>query len=136
MAVEGTVLPMRHLWRFAPETALPRFADSGAARSFLERLSPCAVEDLSEEIGILVSIAGGLEDMREKARILRESIRLLNKLAHPKYRAEFAEALSMLRTAAPRLDADASFSRGLDAVSARASKRLAASPAQAPASSA
>jgi hypothetical protein len=127
---DGTAMPMRHLWRFRPEAVLPRFTDPNAAQSFLERLSPCAVEDLGEEIGILVSIAGRQGDVHEKARILRESLRLLNKLAHRKYRSEFADALAMLRTAAPRLDADASFTRGLDAVSARASKRLASSSAR------
>jgi adenine-specific DNA-methyltransferase len=131
VADDGTAIPMRHLWRFPPEAVLPRFRDRDAARSFLERLSPCAVEDLGEEIAILVSIAGGQGDVHEKAGILRESLRLLNKLAHRKYRAEFADALAMLRTAAPRMDADAWFTRGLDAVSARASKRLASSSARA-----
>jgi adenine-specific DNA-methyltransferase len=128
VAADGTRMPMRHLWRFTPDAALPRFADGEAARSFLEKLSPCAVEDLGEEIRILVSIAEGQADAREKAKILRESLRLLNKLAHRKYRVEFAAALALLRTAAPRLDADGSFTRGLDAVSTRAATRLAASP--------
>jgi adenine-specific DNA-methyltransferase len=124
------LLPMRHLWRFKPDAILPKFPDRPAAESFLEILSGCVVRDVREEIEILVSIAAGPEEGREKVLVLRESLRLLNKLAHRKYRAEFADALGILQAAVPRLDAGASFTRGLDAASAKAARRLAASSAR------
>ncbi len=127
-----TLLPMRHLWRFMPGATLPRFPGRGAAQSFLDTLSSCAVVDIREEIEILVSVAAGLEEAREKGLVLRESLRLLNKIAHRKYQAEFAGALGMLREALPRLGAGASFSRGLDAIEERARRRIEAAARQGP----
>jgi hypothetical protein len=49
---------------------------------------------------------------------------LLNKLAHRKYRAEFADALSVLRTAAKSMCAGAGFLSGLDAVEEKARRRI------------
>jgi adenine-specific DNA-methyltransferase len=117
-------LPMRHFWRFLPGVPLPRFSTDSAAASFLEALSECAASDIGEEIEILVSLAGELEDAREKDRMLRASLRLLGKLAHRKYAAEFTAALGMLHAAAPRLRAGAAFLEGLDAAAEKAARRL------------
>ena len=121
------LLSMRHLWRFVPDTGVPTFRDRAAALSFAETLSRCAVRDIAEEIEVLVTVAVGLGEEREKTLVLRECLRLLNKLAHRKYQAEFADALGSLREAVPRLGAGSFFTRGLDAASAKAEQRLAAS---------
>jgi hypothetical protein len=115
---------MRHFWRFAPGAKPPVFSSRLAAESFLGKLSGCVVKDIGEEIGILVSIASGLGAGREREAVLRESTRLLNKIAHRKYRAEFADALQRLRAAAPRLGAGSTFRSGLDAIEERAHRRM------------
>jgi adenine-specific DNA-methyltransferase len=121
---DGTILPMRHFWRFLPESPMPRFQSAEAAEAFIQSLSTCAVHDIGEEIRVCAALAGGLDDDRERRRILRETLRLLNKLAHRKYRAEFADALSVLRTAAKSMCAGAGFLSGLDAVEEKARRRI------------
>lgn len=121
-------LHMEHFWRFRPAESMPRFRTAESAERFEAALARCAVRDAREEIDVLVSLAAGIEAPRERDRILREMIRLLNRLAHRKYRAEFTEALAMLRAAAPRLGAPPAFSAGLDRISSRADRRLRASP--------
>ncbi len=126
------LLLMRHLWRFAPEAALPEFESRLAAESFLETLAGCVVNDIREEIDVLVSVASGLGEAREKTAIFRESLRLLNKLAHRKYQAEFADALGTLRSAAPYLGAGSSFRSSLAAIEERAKRRIEAAAGQGP----
>ena len=126
------LLPMRHLWRFMPEATVPKFFSRRAAESFLETLSGCVVSDIRKEIEILVSVAAGLAEAREKVMVLRESLRLLNKLAHRKYHAEFADALGKLRAAAPRRGAGSSFRSSLVAIEERAQRRIEAADRQRP----
>ena len=71
-----------------------------------------------------VALAADISDDREKQRILREILRLLNKLAHRKYRGEFEAAVSLLRAdAAARMRAGPEFLVGLDRVGETARKR-------------
>ena len=121
-------VPMRHFWRFLPDSPTPSFRSTEAAEAFISTLSDCAVRDIREEIDVLASRAGELEEGREKDRILKEILRLLNKLAHKKYRAEFTGTLSALRSAAQvRLGAGPGFAAGLDAIEERAGRRMASS---------
>ena len=115
-------LRMRYFWRFQPDQPLPRFADPRRAEAFIATLSACAVRDIGEEIRVCAALTARTEDHREKRRILREILRLLNKLAHRKYRAEFAEALSTLRAA---LGTEQAFSAGLDGIEEKARRRSA-----------
>jgi hypothetical protein len=119
-------VPMLHFWRFLPDPLMPRFRSVEAAEAFIITLSECAVRDIREEIDVVVAIVEGLDEGREKARMLKEILRLLNKLAHRKYRVEFANALEQLRSAAAsRLGAGLSFRAGLDEIEKRARRRLA-----------
>ena len=120
-------LRMRHFWRFESEQAMPRFTDPHGAEAFIRVLSACAVADIGEEIRVCSALAARMEDHREKRRILRETLRLLNKLAHRKYRDEFAAAVSMLRAV---VGIDQSFSAGLDEIEEKARRRRAASRPQ------
>jgi hypothetical protein len=137
-AVEGDTLllgdepalqvPMRHFWRFLPDSPIPPFASAEAAEAFIFTLSGCAVRDIREEIDVLSEIASGLAEGREKERTMREILRLLNKLAHRKYSEVFAGALAVLRSAVEtRLGAGPSFSAGLDVIEDKARRRIAAS---------
>lgn len=122
----ATLLPMRHLWRFEPEAQPPRYSSLSAAHGFEEALQRCALPDVRAEIDVIVSLASGFADPAERDRLLREALRLLNKLAHRKYRSLFEETLRMLRAALPRLGADRSLCVRLDSIDARARRRLAA----------
>jgi hypothetical protein len=102
---------------------MPRFQSAEAAEAFITSLSACAVRDIREEITIVAALARKLEKGREKERTLKEILRLLNKLAHGKYRVEFAAALEKLRAG---LGASPAFSAGLDAIEERARRRMAA----------
>jgi adenine-specific DNA-methyltransferase len=121
---------MRHFWRFAPDPPAPRFSTADAAEAFAAALAGCAVRDIREEIDILIGIAengSSGADAREKARLLKEILRLLNKLAHRKYRAEFASAMEKLRgAAAAGLQAGPTFLSGLDSIQERADRRASA----------
>ncbi len=128
LLIAAVLLPMERFWRFRPAEALPRFRSAESAERFEAALARCALRDARDEIEVLVCIAAGIEAPLERERILRETIRLLNRLAHRKYRAEFTEALALLRAAAPRLGAPGAFLAGLDRISSRAQRRLEASP--------
>lgn len=120
-------LPMRHFWQFLPDPLMPRFRSAEALEAFIAALSACAVRDISEEIDILIGIALRVPGALEQERLLREILRLLNKLAHRKYRVEFASALVKLRAGAKmRLGAGPAFSAGLDAIEDKAKRRIAA----------
>jgi hypothetical protein len=123
------LLPMRHFWRFLPDSPMPRFASAEAAEAFIMSLSACAATDVRDEIDILVRCADSLDarDDRERRRLQREILRLLNRLAHRKYRVQFAEALSTLRAAASAGHrAEPAFLAGLDAIEKKAGARIAA----------
>ena len=96
-------LPMRHHWRFTPAARAPTFATTAAADRFIELLGACEVADVREEIEVLVSIARAEPDGPEKRRLLREVLRLFNKLAHRKYAAELAVARETLESLAGEL---------------------------------
>ncbi len=119
-------LLMRHFWRFEAEEPAPRFASVRAAQIFEETLQDCALPDVRAELDVLLRIASDLPERPARERLLREALRLLNKLAHRKYRAVFDEAAEALRGAVPRLEASESFRAGLRAVEKRARQRLAA----------
>ncbi len=120
-------LRMRHFWRFVEDPPVPRFPSARQAEDFMRALSGCVVRDIGEEIDVLADLAERLGEGREKRSLLREMLRLLNKLAHRKYRAEFEAALEKLRAAAVvRFNAGPSFSAGLDAIEERARRRMAA----------
>ncbi len=121
-------IPMRHFWRFLPDGPTPSFRSAEAAEAFISTLSACATRDIREEIDVLASVVADLDEGREKERMLKEILRLLNKLAHRKYRREFGEALSAMRAASRTLlGAGPGFIAGLDAIEERAQRRMAAS---------
>jgi adenine-specific DNA-methyltransferase len=124
----STLLPMRHFWRFGPGSAAPRFSSDSRARAFEEALQRCALPDVRAEIDVVVSLAARVGEKAERERLLREALRLVNKLAHRKYRAVFDETVGMLRHAIPRFESNGSFRTGLDAVERKARRRLAAAP--------
>jgi adenine-specific DNA-methyltransferase len=117
-------IPMRHFWRFPAATVPPRFASAADTEAFMTALAACSVRDIREEIGVLVRVAESLTDHVEKRRILREILRLANKLAHRKHRAVFADAMSLLRAAEVRIADGLFFGAGLDSIEERARKRM------------
>jgi adenine-specific DNA-methyltransferase len=117
-------LPMLHFWKFLPVPTVPAFSSAHEAEAFIAALSACSVRDVREEIHALLGIAEGLDGGREKGRILREILRLLNKLAHRKYRDLFMDALATVRTAAVLFAGSSSFRAGLDAIEERAWLRM------------
>jgi adenine-specific DNA-methyltransferase len=118
-------LPLRHFWRFVSPTPPPRFDSVSDAEAFIARLSGCAVRDVREEIGVLVAIVAGYREDRGREALCREILRLVNKLAHLKYRAEFQQTLQSLRDRAGEGIFDASFLSSMEAIEARARRRLA-----------
>jgi adenine-specific DNA-methyltransferase len=117
-------IPMRHFWRFSRNAALPVFESEEAADAFRAALTACALGDVREEIEVLVAIAGSERNPSVKEKLLKEILRLLNRLAHRKYRAEFQQVLDGLRSAllAPE---GSPFRMGLDAAAEKAERRLA-----------
>jgi adenine-specific DNA-methyltransferase len=113
-------LQMRHFWKFGEDQPLPRFASNAETEAFVAALSQCAVRDIREEIDVLSEIASGLAEGREKERTLKETLRVLRKLAHRKYQGEFAAALQKLRAG---LGANHAFSAGLDEIEEVARRR-------------
>ncbi len=125
----AAALQMRHFWRFATDARPPVFDSDLAAARFIESLSGCIVRDAREEIDVLIEIAGNIIEAAEKQKLLREILRLFNKLAHRKYRQLFMETLEMLRGYGDGDPLSAGFRRGLEAVAERAVRRMAARPA-------
>jgi hypothetical protein len=114
---------MRHYWRFPADAPLPRFDTDADAERFIATLTGCALRDVKEEIDVLLGIVGQLQDTREKGKLLKEILRLLNKLAHRKYGDVFSDMLATLRKlseADPGLD---SFRAGLDRIGETAVSR-------------
>jgi adenine-specific DNA-methyltransferase len=106
-------LAMRHHWRFAPEARAPTFPSGPDADRFIELLSRCEVADVKEEIEVLIRLARAEEEGVEKRRLLREILRLFNKLAHGKYAQEFAQTLLALQQLAGELAEPQRFRAGL-----------------------
>jgi adenine-specific DNA-methyltransferase len=116
-------LPMRHYWRFPADAPPPCFDTDADAERFIAALSDCALRDVKEEIDVLLGIVGQLQDIREKGKLLKVILRLLNKLAHRKYGDVFADELATLRKlsgADPGLD---NFRAGLDRIAETAARR-------------
>ncbi len=109
----GLRLSMRHHWRFAPEARVPSFSTAEEADGFLAALASCEVIDVREEIEVLVGVARAEQVQGEKKRLLRDMLRLFNKLAHRKYAAEFAGALESLQRFAGELEEPERFRAGL-----------------------
>jgi hypothetical protein len=119
-------LPMRHHWRFTADAVPPRFAASADAEQFAARLRRCLVRDVREEIDVIVGITKKEREARERNRLLKEILRLANKLAHRKYADIFSEALEGLRMFASGDPALNGFRAGLDKIALTAEKRRAA----------
>ena len=116
-------LPMRHFWRFLPGTAPPVFESPVDAERFIAALSPCAVADVREEIEVLIGVVRSCTDGAETGRLLREILRLANKLAHRKYRRVFGELLETLRLFSSADAGREPFRRGLERIAETAAKR-------------
>lgn len=117
---------MRHLWRFTADALPPRFAASADAERFVTALGGCAVRNVREEIDVIVGVLRTNPAARQRDKLLKEVLRLTNKLAHRKYSDIFLETLSGLRVFAsgdPALDG---FRAGLDRIALTAAKRRAA----------
>lgn len=122
------LLSMRHYWRF---TGAPDIAALGAdprAPQLVAELQACTVNDVREEIEVIVEIAAGVQNDRERAQLLREAIRLLNKLAHKKNAAAFADALRALRSCRMPVGASVQFAATLDGLVQKAKRRSAGAP--------
>jgi len=91
-------LPMRHFWRFTPDAAGLSLPAETMDNNLISMMSACAVRDVREEIEVVVRIARTIANEREKAGLLREGVRLLNKLAHRKNYAPFLQSLALLRS--------------------------------------
>ena len=78
---------------------------------------------MREEIEVLVSVTRAEPDGPEKKRLLREILRLFNKLAHRKYAAELAATREVLERFAEELEEPQSFRAGLARVLLTAARR-------------
>ena len=119
-------LPMRHCWRFTADAVPPRFGASTDAEQFVADLRGCLLRDVREEIDVIVGIIRKETEARERDKLLKEILRLTNKLAHRKYADICAEALGSLRVFASGDPALAGFRAGLDTIALTAAKRRAA----------
>ena len=119
-------LPMRHFWKFSADVVPPRFGTTADAEQFAADLNSCLLRDVREEIDVLIEITRKEKDARERDRLLKEILRLTNKLAHRKYADICAEALQGLRVFASGDPALAGFRAGLDRIALTAAKRRAA----------
>jgi adenine-specific DNA-methyltransferase len=119
-------LPMRHHWRFTADALPPWFGASADAERFIAALAGCAVRDVREEIDVIIGVLRNEPEAREKEKLLKEILRLANKLAHRKYADIFSEALAGLRAFASGEPALGEFRAGLDRIVLTAEKRSAA----------
>jgi hypothetical protein len=118
-------LPMRHLWRFTADAFPPRFGAPADAEQFVAALGGCAVRNVREEIDVIVGVLRTGPAARERDKLLKEVLRLANKLAHRKYSDIFSEALAGLRVFASGDPTLAGFRAGLDRIVLTAAKRKA-----------
>ncbi len=125
-------LPMRHFWRFAPEALQARLPTGPAARELVTALGACAVRDAQEEIEVVARIARAVTNEGEQARLLREAMRLLNRLAHRKNETAFRASLALLRACRVPAAFAARYCDGLAAVEEKARRRSAPSRLIAP----
>jgi len=119
------LLPMRHYWRFAGEPDCAALAANPNAAGMIGRLKECALVDVREEIDVIAGLLPDVREDRERSALLREATRLLNKLAHRKNAAAFAQALrSLLAYEAPPAVAGR-FTGELEAIAEKARRRSA-----------
>jgi adenine-specific DNA-methyltransferase len=116
-------VPMRHFWRFIPDAPAPRFTAAEEAERFLATLAGCAVVNVREEIAVLLEIVRTSTDEAETGRLLKEILRLANKLAHRKYGAIFTKVLEMLHAVASSRPGRERFLAGLERIAETAAKR-------------
>ena len=116
------LLAMRHHWRFAPGTRAPDLEASEADR-FIQRLTACEVADVKEEIEVLVRVTRAEQDGAERRRLVREMLKLFNKLAHRKYARELAAVLEILQRLAAELGDPPELHAGLSKVAETAARR-------------
>jgi adenine-specific DNA-methyltransferase len=121
----AAAIPMRHLWRFPPDALTPRFAKGQDAMRFIAALDACRVKDVRGEIDVLLDIVRGVTEEAERVKLLREILRLLNKLAHRKYRDVFVVAVAELRRFSGNLSGGEKFREGLEKITQTARKRAA-----------
>ncbi len=121
-------VPMRHLYRFddpRAAAALLGALPTDERERVTRILASCEIADNREEIGVLRAIVPDETDPSLRRLLLKEMLRLLNRFAHRKYRAVFAQTLEELRSFAsgdPALDG---FRAGLARVADRAATRFA-----------
>ena len=125
----AATIPMRHHWRFASDTRPPLFHSDAAAARFIETLSACALSDARQEIDVLLGVVRESMDPMEREKLLKEILRLANKLAHRKYREIFSSTLEVLRAYGGADPSHRGFRQGLDAIADRAQRRMRARPA-------
>jgi hypothetical protein len=119
---------MCHHWRFTPQARPPVLESDLAAARFVETLSACVLQDARREIDVLLEVVREPSDPIERVRLRREILRLVNRLAHRKYRQIFAETLDVLRRYAEADPTCGRFRRGLEVIAERAGRRMPAHP--------
>jgi hypothetical protein len=127
-----TLLSMRHYWRFTGAPDITALGADPRAPQLVTDLQACELHDVREEIEVIVGIAAGVQTDRERAELLREATRLLNKLAHKKNAVAFTDALRALRSSIMPGGARAQFAASLDAIVQKAERRSAGAPGSPP----
>ncbi|HVO40606.1 MAG TPA: DNA adenine methylase [Spirochaetia bacterium] len=127
----GTLaLPMRHHWRFLGSGPAPGFERAEDAERFISLLSSCEAAHVGQEIDALIGVLRSGVERRDGEELLREILRLFNKLAHRKYAREFAQVLPRLQGLGEELPYAQRFRAGLERIVTIAGRR--AAPAQPP----
>lgn len=116
-------LPMRHHWRFLTGGPAPRFEHVEDAERFVSLLSSCEAAHVGEEMDALIGILRSGVGRRDGEELLRELLRLFNKLAHRKYAREFAQMLPRLQGLGDELASAQRFRAGLERIVATAAAR-------------
>jgi len=122
----GTLsVPMKHHWRFLTTGPAPRFEDPRDAERFASLLSSCEAMNVGEEIEALIGILRSGAPRRDAEELLREVLRLFNKLAHRKYAQEFDQMLPKLQGLGTELPSAERFREGLQRIVMIAERRRA-----------
>ncbi len=116
-------MPMIHHWRFPEDVAAPTFDAAEDAERFAGLLSSCQAANVREEIDAVLEIAASGAAGQEREKLLRVALRLLNKLAHRKYAAEFREAFAKMTNAVDDLPCNGRLREGLRRVASTAQRR-------------
>jgi len=119
-------LPMRHHWRFLAGGTVPRFEHAEDAERFASLLSSCEAGHVGEEIDALIEVVRAGVERRDGEELLRELLRLFNKLAHRKYAREFAGMLPRLQGLGEEIPYAERFRAGLERIVTIAERRAGA----------